>query len=315
MLALRLPLRLAARATHPFHARIAIPIVPSSLSAARSYATTSGATESDAPKKRTKKAAAPPSKKRTKKAAPPLSKKAQKAAAAKAAYKLLSQEEKAEISNKAKEVKQKEQVKLLKAQALSPPNYTPVNAWITYIQENAAARNNGTRITAIIKELSEEYKAIDSRQKEHYNHLATEHNAKSLREFQEWLNNHTPAQIAEANAARKKLRHKLSSSGRKYSPIKDHRLVKRPRGVYLTYHSERMASGDFRGIGVPQSAKDIGAEYNALSASEKKKYEQMAAEDMERYKREHLEVYGVEASSPATVVKASLDEPETDLST
>ncbi|KAI5250524.1 hypothetical protein E4T43_00289 [Aureobasidium subglaciale] len=315
MLALCLPLRLAARATHPSKARIATPIVTSPLFAARSYATTPEGTESVAPKKRAKKgteSVAP--KKPTKKAAVPLSKKAQKEAAAKAAYKLLSPEEKAEISTKAKQAKQKEKVKLLKAQALSPPTYRGINSWTIYVKENTAARANGGSAVSVIKQLAEEYKGLDSSQKEHYERLVTEHNAKSLREYQEWLNDHTPAQINAANVARHKLRRELAKSGHKYSPIKDQRLVKRPRGAYLTYHGARLASGEFSGQSIAQSANAIGHEYKALSASEKKKYEDMAAEDLERYRREHLEVYGVEPSSPATVVKASPDEPETDLS-
>ncbi|KAK6006466.1 hypothetical protein QM012_006876 [Aureobasidium pullulans] len=284
MLVLRLPLRLAARAA-PSPARVATPIVASSISATRSYSAKADGTTT--PKK--KKAA--------------LSKKAQKEADAKAAYKLLSPEEKAQISAKAKEAKKKEDVKLLKAQALTPPKYRQLNAWSVYVKENS--KSNSGPVSENIKTLAQEFKNLSSSEKEHINHLVTEYNAKSLREFQEWLNGHTPAQILEANVARARLRRLVADSGSKYALIKDPRLIKKPTSSYLHYHTERLASGDFRGIGAQVSAKDIAKEFKALSASEKKKYEDLAAKDIERYHREHLEVYGFEVPASTKASKTT----------
>lgn len=247
MLVLRLPLRLAAHVT-PSHARVATPIVASSLSVTRSYRTK--ADGSTVPKK---------------KAAP---KKISKEAAAKAAYKLLSPEQKAQISAKAKEAKKKEEIKLLKAQALTPPKYRQLNTWSIYVKENSKSTPGSVSESAKI--LAQQFKNMSSIEKEHLNHLLNEHNAKSLREFQEWLNSHTPAQILEANAARARLRKLLVDSKSRYSAIKDDRLVKKPSSSYLHYHNERLASGDFRGISTSVATKDIAREFNALSASEKK---------------------------------------------
>ncbi|CAD0097631.1 unnamed protein product [Aureobasidium mustum] len=279
MLVLRLPLRLAARAT-PSHAPVATPIVAASLSATRSYRTK--ADDSISPEKSTtpkKKAASVP-------------KKLSKEAAAKATYKLLSPEEKTIISVQAREAKKKDQIKLLKAQALTPPNYRQLNIWSVYIKENT--KTVGGPVSESSKILAQRFKDISSTEREHLNHLANQHNAKSLREFQEWLNRHTPAQIFEANAARARLRRLLVDSKLKYSAIKDERLVKRPLSSYLQYHTERLASGDFRGVSTPVASKDIAREFKALSASERKTYEDRAAKDVERYNREHLEVYGFE---------------------
>ncbi|KAH0287858.1 hypothetical protein M436DRAFT_45427 [Aureobasidium namibiae CBS 147.97] len=307
MLALRLPLRLAARAA-PSHARLASPIVASSLSATREYRTKADGSAD------TKK----PTKKTTKKSAAPISKSAQKKADAKAAYKLLSPEEKAEISATAKEAKKKEDIKLLKAQALAPPKYRQVNLWSIYIKENLAGKTGNGQATEHIKALAQDFRNITSREREHLNHLMTEHNAKSLREFQEWLNSHTPAQIKVANQARARLR-KLGAEGKKsqFAPIKDARLLKRPSGPYLHYHMDRLASGDFRNVSTIDASKDISVEFKALSASEKKKYEDLAAKGLEKYLREHLEVYGYEsplASKPAKKALAEADagvEPST----
>lgn len=320
MLALRLPLRLAARAA-PSHARLASPIVASSLSATREYRTKA---DGSADTKKT-------TKKTTKKSAAPISKTAQKQADAKAAYKLLSPEEQAEISAKAKEAKKKEEIKLLKAQALAPPSYRQVNAWAIYIKENTAGKSGIGSITELIKTLGQDFKNISSREREHLNHLVNEQNAKSLREFQEWLNTHTPVQIKDANKARTRLR-RLAADGKKsqFAPIKDARLLKRPTSSYLQYHTERLASGDFRNVSTTQAARDISTEFKALSASEKKvslelsyacfncltdniksqKYEDIAAKSLEKYLKDHVELYGYESPWAAKTAKKALAEAD-----
>ncbi|KAG9545918.1 hypothetical protein KCU71_g17180, partial [Aureobasidium melanogenum] len=290
MLVLRLPLRLAARPT-PSHARVATPIVASSISATRSYrAKADGSTTT--PKKK----------------ADPVSKQAQKEAAAKAAYKLLSPEEKAQISARRGEEKKKEEVKLLKTRSLTPPKYRQLNPWSIYVKENS--KSVAGPVSESAKVLAQQFKNMSSIEKEHLNHQVNEHNAKSLREFQEWLSSHTPAQIYEANVARARLRKLTFDTSSKYAPIKDDRLVKRPISSFLQYHNERLNSGDFRGIPAPIASKDIATEFKALTASEKKKYEDLAAKDVERYHRQHLEVYGFEVPVSTRSAKATLEEAE-----
>ncbi|KAG9943002.1 hypothetical protein KCU85_g8966, partial [Aureobasidium melanogenum] len=291
MLVLRLPLRLAARPALS-HAHVATPIVASSISATRSYAAKADGTTTT-PKK--KKAA-------------PVSKQAQKEAAAKAAYKLLSPEEKAVIDAKRGEEKKKEEVKLLKTKILTPPKYRQLNPWSVYVKENA--KSVAGPVSEIAKVLAQQFKSISSIEKENLDHSVNELNAKSLREFQEWLSNHTPAQIYEANVARARLRKLLASTSSKYALIKDDRLVKRPISSYLQYHNERLASGDFRGIPAPDASKTVATEFKAMSATEKQKYVDLAAKDVERYHREHLEVYGFEVPVSPRSAKAALAEAE-----
>lgn len=40
--------------------------------------------------------------------------------------------------------------------------------------------------------------------------------------------------------------------------------------VWMNYYVDRLSSGDFRGVAAMQSAKDVGAEFKALTASERK---------------------------------------------
>ena len=91
------------------------------------------------------------------------------------------------------------------------------------------------------------------------------------REYEDWLRNQTPESIRLANIARRRLRTLVSHSGKaKYAALKDDREVKRPLTSWVLYFVDRNASGDFRGIGAIQRAKDISAEYRSLSASELK---------------------------------------------
>jgi hypothetical protein len=50
----------------------------------------------------------------------------------------------------------------------------------------------------------------------------------------------------------------------------DDRQAKRPSNAYAIFSTDRQASGDFKGIKVVDRAKLIGAEWNSLSAGEKK---------------------------------------------
>lgn len=154
-------------------------------------------------------------------------------------------------------------------------------------------------------------------QAQHYERLARETNARTKREYDEWLESYTPSQIRDANLARKKLR-AMVANGSRWRSIKDERLVKTPSSPFVFYYAERHNSGDFRGTPVLQSSKEAGAEYKALPDSEKQvcpphlkqrnidtdllqKYKDMAAKDSERYRRELMEVYGTESASEKAV--------------
>lgn len=78
-----------------------------------------------------------------------------------------------------------------------------------------------------------------------------------------------------ANNARTQLRSKLKGTTTRRTPLHtsklvDDRQVKRPRSAYISFTGERRASGDFKNIGITESAKLIAEEWKALSAGEKK---------------------------------------------
>ena len=53
-------------------------------------------------------------------------------------------------------------------------------------------------------------------------------------------------------------------------PLQDHRQVKRQASSYLYFHLQRLHSGAFKGLKIPEAAKLVGREWKGLSASEKK---------------------------------------------
>ena len=55
---------------------------------------------------------------------------------------------------------------------------------------------------------------------------------------------------------------------RKIPQIHDDRQVHRPRTSYLAFFQDRYATGDFKGLKVPEAAKLAGREWKALSATE-----------------------------------------------
>lgn len=102
---------------------------------------------------------------------------------------------------------------------------------------------------------------------QHYNHIANENKAKTQANYRKWLEPFHPVQIRQANNARAAL---TRSTKKGWRPLKDERQVKSFRNAYNFFFAERMESGDFHGIKIPEAAKLIGREFKALPAHELK---------------------------------------------
>jgi hypothetical protein len=116
---------------------------------------------------------------------------------------------------------------------------------------------------------------------QHYNHLANQNKATNEAAYKAWVLSHTPEQIRLANNARRALRKlytKRKEDGFKTKaktpagtePLKDERIPKHAPSSSALFVKARLASGDMAGIASTESLKLIGAEWKALSASEKK---------------------------------------------
>lgn len=192
------------------------------------------------------------------------------------------------------EQKQKELVKELKLKALKEPvTGHPLNAYSVFLQSKLKG-HSGQVLTEVGK-VSEEFKSLTVAQREHWNHVTHEANTARQAEYKAWINTHTPAEIREANNARRRLRALAPASQKKRpkhtAPIHDERQVARPISSYIQFSIERQASGDFKGIPITQSAVQIGKEWKALTAGERQKYDNAAKASLENYAKEAERVY------------------------
>jgi hypothetical protein len=108
---------------------------------------------------------------------------------------------------------------------------------------------------------------------QHYNHAANERTAARHADYNAWIRSHTPEQIRIANNARAQLRRILAKPGRSAAhtaKLVDDRHVKSLPTPYVLFFTERHASGDMKGISVPDAAKVASKEWKALSPDEKK---------------------------------------------
>ncbi|KZM22809.1 uncharacterized protein EKO05_0001477 [Ascochyta rabiei] len=189
------------------------------------------------------------------------------------------------------EEKEKLVIRKLRLLALKEPvsNY-PVTAFNIYISE--ALKGTGTGATAALSSKAATWKNVTPAEHERYNHLAAERNESNAAAYKAWIETHTPDQIRIANNARAQLRKKLAGtlkSNAKPShtrPLMDERRVLRPRSSWTFFFAERSQSSDFTGIRITDRTNLLAAEWKALDANERKKYEDKAAADKQRWTRE-----------------------------
>ncbi|CAD6589214.1 MAG: hypothetical protein ASARMPRED_003967 [Alectoria sarmentosa] len=254
--------------------------------AARKAPTTSKtkAAKKPAPKKTTPKAV-PKAKSKAKPRITPKPKPAKKKKAAKAKAKPKPKLRKPKVLTEVqKSALTKRQ---LKATALKPPHGVASSTWGVFLAEKMRA-DSAARVNfgSLSKEASAEYKQLTPEKVEHYNHLANQNKAANATAYRQWIESHTPTIIHKANLARQHLR-RLGGS---VPQLQDHRQVKGLRGPFTWFHQERRQSGDLRGLKVGEAAKLTAREWKALSASEKKPYQDLAAQDMARYTQERKTV-------------------------
>ncbi|GAD96617.1 HMG box protein, putative [Paecilomyces variotii No. 5] len=220
----------------------------------------------------------------------------------------LTPEEK-EAKKEAKKAKAlREEIKQLKITALQPPKKLPQAAFTAAFQEKLAAtpKEEGKSQVQHFKQVTDEVKDLPSYELERYAQVAEANKAENAAAYDAWLKSHTPLQIKEANAARRRLNQLLGDTkSRKYRQISDDRLVKRAVSPYALFLKERYESGDFRHMSVQEAGTRAGEEWKGLTESEKQKYYQLYKEDLERYQREYREIYGEE---PPSSGKSSVSE-------
>ncbi|KAL9107999.1 MAG: hypothetical protein Q9227_007214 [Pyrenula ochraceoflavens] len=277
--------------THNLAAKPSKPIT--SYFVSRLYATASTKTPASRPKAHTgrAKAAKPKTTKATastrassgKKAAPKkkaLSKtKSKRKTKAKAKPKPKPKPKRRVLTEKQKATKAKkdanDRIKALKARALikeeaDSGSLHPMSAWLAVVRDTKGA--SGTQATELVKIAQQKYKNLTPEEREHYNQVANDINARRQASYRKWLQSLSPEQIRVANQARGSLRTLARKDGKgvKPSPLRDERLVKSPSSAFLYFTKDRHASGDFRGVAVSEAAKLVGREWKGLSQNQQK---------------------------------------------
>ncbi|KAL1599562.1 hypothetical protein SLS60_007365 [Paraconiothyrium brasiliense] len=243
------------------------------LESRRTYATQSATEPTARVKREVKKAVAKkPAKKTTttKKAAP---KKRSTAAKKKAAPKKPAPKKKVLTA----EEKEAAKIKELKKLALRAPKRAFGSAWTAFVTESLKGSKDLPSAQGLMKEAGAKYKNLTPAEREHYNQLAKQQGEAKIAEYNKWIHSHTQEEIRAANRARTILKRKLGLkgvSGTQYGRLIDDRHdASGKKTPYILFAAERLTSGEFQGIAVPERLKLVGAEWRALSPSEKKKYE------------------------------------------
>lgn len=254
-------------------------------------------------------------------------------------------------SEKAKASAVKEELKELKKAALQPPNLKQRRSYNYFFTEvvmkkhDLATGTNQDRrdtLARASRDASEQWKDLSPAEREvshllcryvcrfcseadllqHYNHLANSNAQETQAQYKKWVESHSADEIQQANVARRALRRKLEQdrpkrTRSKWPPIHDERAVKRPSNPFAQFVMNRNASGDFKGITLPERGKLIGQEWKALSDLEKsvrhlvsmsrgstnnwimQKYQNLGSQERERYATEYKDTYGHEHAQAA----------------
>ncbi|RHZ60238.1 uncharacterized protein CDV56_108797 [Aspergillus thermomutatus] len=185
------------------------------------------------------------------------------------------------LTEKQKEAKKvektKELVKQLQKTALEPPKKLIDNPWnltIATVAKEIQAR--GVKGTDFVTQCSHLAQSISAEERERIAVEAEANKAANAAAYNEWIKQHTPLQIRDANAARRR----LSKIKNKSLPLlRDDRQVKRPRTAYLLYMLDRTAEGDFKYMKAKDIAVRVTEEWKGLTTTEKEAEQDSDTED------------------------------------
>ncbi|KAK2865306.1 hypothetical protein FQN49_003709 [Arthroderma sp. PD_2] len=193
-------------------------------------------------------------------------------------------EKKAEKRAADKKAEAKEQLKILKMAALTPPKRLPTAKLAVFTTGKGVG----------IMKLVDEYKQLSEFQLEELQQTCEKNITTNRHNLEQWVESHTPLEIKNANDARRKLRRILSSKSRTYNAIKDDRQVKPPRSAYIFYAADKQKTGALDHLSAKERLSEIARTWNNASESEKEKYGELKEEDRTRYINEYREIYGEE---------------------
>ncbi|CZT48290.1 uncharacterized protein RSE6_08965 [Rhynchosporium secalis] len=182
-------------------------------------------------------------------------------------------------------------LKALKAVALQAPDAKPTKPWLLYVSDMIVNREPGQSFGDIIQATANKWKNLSPAELEVYNRRANENKAENAAAYKKWVESHTPDEIRQANLARAALRRLKGNKAKKPSNIKDERQPKRALSAQFFFHRERWASGDLKGIRIPDATALLFKEWNELSPAQKQVYKEREVAAKQAYVEEHRAVF------------------------
>ncbi|KAI0176272.1 hypothetical protein GGR52DRAFT_353509 [Hypoxylon sp. FL1284] len=178
--------------------------------------------------------------------------------------------------------------KELKERALfTEPKRGPILPWLVFVdQETKNKKIVEADFQAHMRQLSQNYKALPTSELQRLATKAEQNKADYVVQYKAWLERYTPQEISDARRARVALKKKYNFPVKARKPIHDERLPRKASNAYALYTKARWASGDLAGQRVGESAKQIGQEWNNMSATDRAPYEDLARSNLEHYEKE-----------------------------
>ncbi|KAJ5151954.1 hypothetical protein N7492_010249 [Penicillium capsulatum] len=183
--------------------------------------------------------------------------------------------------------KQRAHIRQLKETALQSPKLLP-SRWIM-IAVQANMPDKAMQRGEAMKIAHRKIESLGSDEIEKFKIQAQENEVANKASYDAWIQTHTPLQIRRANDARAAL-NRLGKKPNK--PLKDARLPRRPYTSYTCFFRERSESGDLKHMSLVEFSKQVSSEWKSLNEAEKEPYVKQHTEDVQRYQREHLDVFG-----------------------
>ncbi|KKK16342.1 hypothetical protein P175DRAFT_0473594 [Aspergillus ochraceoroseus IBT 24754] len=183
-------------------------------------------------------------------------------------------------------------VRELKKTALQPPKKLPSTPWTLAVTSKIPEAQQTTKTPGeAFKKATELAQTISAEERERFVEQANANKAANKTAYDEWIQEHTPLQIKEANIARRRLARIKDTS---LSLLRDDRLVKRPNSPYIYFFKERHEAGDLKYMAAADLSARVAEEWRGLTDTEKQKYNDLFKADRERYDREYRDVYGLD---------------------
>ncbi|KAK4158142.1 hypothetical protein C8A00DRAFT_39527 [Chaetomidium leptoderma] len=195
------------------------------------------------------------------------------------------------------EDKTKLAIKVLKKRALlkEEPTRLPITSWVVFAAQRVKSLMGGDpaiRFSDAMQLLSAEYKALTPEEIEQLDAVGRQNKVANDVTYRNWVDSYTAQEIHDANLARHLLRRKHSA---KIKPtIDDPRFPNKHMSSYVAYMKSRFHAPDLEAHTGQVRFTKIAAEWKQLGAEERKPFDEIAAVDLARFKKE-MEGYRREA--------------------